>query len=374
MIPTYRPYIGDAELQAVKKVFESRWLGMGSIMEQFENTVRKFLGVKHLIAVNSGTAALHLALNSLGLRPNVEVIVPSLTFSATIQAIILSGAVPVFCEVLEDTLNMDANDIIPRISDQTQVILPVHYGGVACQMDEILGVARQYELIVIEDAAHAFGSEYKGHMIGTLGDATCFSFDPIKNITCAGGGALATNNNDIAEYAKLARYLGINRSSWKRASSENNWFYEVVGDGFRYHMSDLHAAIGLEQFKRFSQFKKRKQTIVRRYDEAFGEVCGLKLVRRNLKDTFPFGYFLRIVNGRREAFIRYLRDKGIETRVQFVPNHLQPAFAKYKVSLPRTEHLYKEIVTLPLFYELRDEDVDKVIASVLTFLKKSDCF
>jgi perosamine synthetase len=320
--------------------------------------------------VNSGTAALHLALSALDLAPGDEVIVPSFTFVASIQAIILSGAKPVFSEVCDDTLTIDLNDVNKRITNRTRVIMPVHYGGSVCEMDQIINLAARKNLKVVEDAAHAFGSMYKGRMVGTLGDITCFSFDPIKNITCGDGGAIVTNNDEIAEKARLKRYLGITRSSWQRASSSNNWMYEVVTEGYRYHMNDMHAAIGLAQLEQFHTFKARKLAIVRRYDDAFELIPGIRLIKRNLKEIFPFGYFIRVLNNRRDNLIMHLKRNGIETRVQFIPNHLHPAFSRKAVQLPVTEQIFKEIVTLPLYFEMKDAEIDKVIASVYSFFGK----
>jgi perosamine synthetase len=370
LIPTYRPYLSQEEIEAVADVFNSRWLGMGKLTEKFEEKLSEFLGVKHVIAVSSGTAALHLALDAFSLFGNDEVITPSLTFAATVQAIRMAGAKPVFCEVSADTLNIDIKDLAKRITKNTKVILPVHYGGSACQIDEIIKLVRGRGIKVVEDAAHAFGSEYKGKMIGAWGDITCFSFDPIKNITCGDGGAVATDDDGIAEVVGKKRYLGIDRNSWNRLKSENNWYYEVETDGFRYHMNDIHAAIGLVQLDRFSKFKKRKQEIVHRYDCAFRKITGLRLIKRNNKETFPFGYFIRVLDECRDSLISYLKSNGISTRVQFIPNHIQRAFANYHQPLPVTEQLYREIVTLPLYYEMSDTEVEKVISVVCAFFDK----
>jgi len=370
MIPTYRPYLGQKEIVAVHKVFESRWLGMGPLTEKLEKNLAEFLQAKNVVMVNTGTAALHLALSALDLAPGDEVIVPSLTFAASIQAIILSGANPVFSEVCADTLTIDLNDVKKRITNRTRVIMPVHYGGAVCEMDRIIDLAARKNLKVVEDAAHAFGSTYKGRMVGTLGDITCFSFDPIKNITCCDGGAIVTNNDEIAEKVRLKRYLGITRSSWQRASSSNSWEYEVVTKGYRYHMNDLHAAIGLAQLEQFHMFKARKQAIARQYDDAFESVHRIRLIKRNLNEIFPFGYFIRVLDNRRNDLIVHLKQNGIETRVQFIPNHLQPAFSQEAVQLPVTEQIFKEIVTLPLYFEMKDADIDRVISSVYSFFDK----
>ena len=371
MIPVQRPYLGQEELEAVGKVFDTRWLGMGSATKEFEDKLREFLGVKHVIAVNTGTSALHMALDALGLQPGDEVIVPSLTFVASVQAIVAVGARPVFCEVRADTLNMDVQDGLRRVTSRTKAIMPVHYGGLACEMDDLLSFARERKIWIVEDAAHAFGSTYKGRKVGTLGDATCFSFDPIKNITCGEGGAVATDNDDLAAQMIPKRILGIDNDTWSRYHHKRNWFYEVVTPGYRYHLSNINAAIGLEQLKRFDAFKVRKQAIVRRYDEAFKEITGLALIKHDLVETFPFFYIVRVLDSRRDELMKYLKEKGIGTGVHYIPNHIQPLFADSRVPLPVTEQVFGEIVTLPLYYEMTDSDVDKVIDAVLAFCESS---
>jgi len=367
MIPVQRPYLGQEELLAVGKVFESRWLGMGTVTKEFEDRLREFLGAKHVIAMSTGTAALHLAVAALDLREGDEVVVPSLTFVASVQAILAAGARPVFCEVSKETLTIDVSDVRRRMTAKTKAIMPVHYGGLACDLDELLAFARARKIWIVEDAAHAFGSSYKGRKIGTLGDLTCFSFDPIKNVSCGDGGAIATDNDEFARRILPSRNVGIGQDSWARQNTTRSWYYEVVAPGYRYHLGNLNAAIGLEQLKRFETFKARKQSIVRRYEEAFKNVSGLALPRRNLDETFPFFYVVRVLERRREALIEYLKEREIGTGVHYIPNHLQPLFAALRVSLPTTEQLFEEILTLPLYFEMTDADVETVIAAVRGF-------
>jgi perosamine synthetase len=370
-IPVHRPYLGAEELAAVGRVFDSRWLGLGSVTKQFEEQLCAYLGVRHVIAVNTGTAALHTALDALDLQPGDEVLVPSLTFVSTVQAILAVAARPVFCEVRPETLTLDVHDAERRLTPRTRAVLPVHYGGLPCAMNELASMAQERDMWVVEDAAHAFGSAYQGQMAGALGDIACFSFDPIKNITCGGGGAVATNNDELASRIHLRRNVGISTDSWDRLGDDRPWFYNVVAPGFRYSMSNLNAAIGLEQLKRMGTFRERKQAIVRRYDAAFQAEAGLALIEHNLPKTFPFSYVVRVLDGRRDLLIRYLAELGIGSTVQFIPNHLQPAFAAYRVDLPVTEQLYGEILTLPLYYEMSDHDVETVIAAVRSFLRQA---
>jgi len=368
MIPVQRPFLGREELEAVSNVFDTRWLGMGSVTKDFEDKLREFLGVRHVVAVNSGTSALHIALDAVGVGEGDEVIVPSLTFVASSQVITACGARPVFCDVNIDTLNMDPSDAAARITSKTRAIMPVHFGGLACEMNEILAMASEHGLSVIEDAAHAFGSSYDGRKIGTLSDICCFSFDPIKNITCGEGGAVVTESEEIAERVLLKRILGIDQDTWSRYRGERSWVYDVVTQGYRYHMSNINAAIGLEQLKRFEEFKARKQEIVTRYDRAFENVSGLVRIKRNPADTFPFFYVIRVLDNRRDDLMKYLKEHDIGSGVHYIPNHLQSLYAELSAPLPICEQLYREMITLPLYFEMTDADVDKVTAEVESFL------
>ena len=258
MIPSAKPNIGKEELKNIEKVFKTNWLGMGSFVYEFEKKIEKYLGTKHAICVNTGTTGIHLALSAIGIKPKDEVIVPSLTFAGSVQPIINMGAKPVFCEVEEDTLNIDVKDMAKRITKKTKAIICVHYGGLSCDMNKILKIARKKKIKVVEDAAHAFGSLYKGKKIGGFGDISCFSFDPIKNLTCGEGGCVTTNNLKLAETLRRKRLLGISKDTWVRYKNKRSWFYEVVTEGYRYHMSNINAAIGLAQFDKLGKFTKKK--------------------------------------------------------------------------------------------------------------------
>ena len=366
MIPVQRPFLGREESEAVQQVFDSRWLGMGSITKAFEDRLREYLGAAHVVAVNTGTAALHLALEALDCEPGDEVIVPSLTFAASVQAILLAGAVPVFCDIQAETLNMDPADALSRVTPKTRAIMPVHYGGLACDMDALLPPARARGIRVVEDAAHAFGSSYRGRAVGSFGDITCFSFDPVKNITCGEGGAVVTVDSAIAQRIVRGRLLGIDNDTWSRYRNERNWFYEVVSGGHRAHLSNINAAIGLEQLKRMDVFRSRKQAIVAEYDRAFARQPGLALLTHTA-ETFPFFYVIRVLGGRRDALMAHLKTRDVGSGVHYIPNHLQPAFSAFRTSLPVTEQIYDEMLTLPLFFEMDDQQVNQVIDAVRTF-------
>ena len=278
-MPVARPSIGKEELAEVKKVFDSRWLGLGSWVLRFEKKIKEYTGAANVIAVNTGTTALHLALDVLGIGGGDKVIVPSLTFAASVQAICMTGAEPVFCDVEDDTLNMDVDDVKKRISPRVKAIMPVHYRGLFCDMDRILDLAAAKNVRVVEDAAHAFGSVYKDRKIGSFGDVTCFSFDPIKIITCGEGGAITTSDKKLAQLIYKKRILGIDRDTWSRYKHKRDWFYTVSALGFRYHMSNINAAIGLIQFEKIDRFIQRRRQIAKQYDSGLAGLKGVVLLK-----------------------------------------------------------------------------------------------
>lgn len=368
MIPIQRPSLGIEELEEVKKVFDTGWLGLGSVVFEFENKIKEYLGAKNIIAVNSGTAALHVTLDAFGISKGDEVIVPSLTFCASVEAITALKATPVFCDIDPDTLNIDERDVEKKITSRTKAVMPVHYCGNPCNMDYLLMLGKKHNILIVEDAAHAFGTSCGGRKIGSFGDATCFSFDPIKNITCGEGGAVALDNDEVADIIRKKRNLGIDKDAWHRCEGRKNWFYEVKTQGYRYHMSNINAAIGLAQLKKLDSFVERKRRIIERYNEHFTDVKGLELLQWNISEVAPFSYMVRVVSGRRDEMIDFLLTKGIGSGVHYIPNHIQPLFQQYTCALPVTERVWKEIITLPLYYDMNDNDVRRVIEAVKDFL------
>ncbi len=369
MIPVSKPSTGQKEVEMVNNVFDSNWLGLGEFVSKFEEQICEKLCVKNAVAVNTGTSAKFLALEALGINAGDEIIVPSLTFCATIHALTMLGAKPVFCEVTPETLCIDPEDVKKRISPRTRAVLPVHYCGIAAPMDKILEISGSFGIRVVEDAAHAFGSFYNGKQIGSIGDLTCFSFDPIKNITCGEGGAITTNDDMLAEVLRKKRNLGISRNSWLRRKEMNQPGYEVIMQGYRYHMNNINAAIGLSQLKKFDFFHGKKTEVVRSYNEAFSIVDEIKLLKWDLKATFPFMYIMLVPGNVRDNLREFLRKRNIETLVNYTPNHLQPFFSNGQ-KLPVTERLYNEIITLPLFADMTHDELHYIIESVLMFFKK----
>lgn len=369
MIPVSKPSMGKEELAAVEKVFSSGWLGLGSVVFDFENKIREYLGAKHVIAVNTGTSALHIALDSYGIAAGDEVLVPSLTFVATIQAIIQTGATPVFCDIRGEDLNIDLDDARKKINPKTKAIMPVHYCGKPCDMDSLMDLGKKHKLKIVEDAAHAFGSTYKGKKIGSFGDATCFSFDPIKTITCGEGGAVVLKDDDIAEKIRRKRILGIDKDTWHRYQNKRSWLYEVIDSGYRYHMSNINAAIGIEQLNKIERFIEQRRKIAIAYDREFNGLKGIKILENDHKNAAQFCYIARFKD--RDKAMVFLKEKGVETGVHYIPNHLHPLFKKYAVELPNTEKVGEEILTLPLYCNMTDDDIKLVIDSVKEFLNES---
>ena len=369
MIPVSKPSIGKEELAAVKKVFDSGWLGMGSSVKQFEDAISAFLGGSAVIAVNTGTTAIHLALDSLGITEGDEVIVPSLTFVATVQAITATGATPVFCDIEPDTLNIDVKDVARKITNRTKAVIPVHYRGLPCDMDGLISITQSKNIKIVEDAAHAFGSHYKGKPIGSFGDVTCFSFDPIKVVTCGEGGAIAIRDSSLASLIQKKRILGIDKDTWSRYKHERSWFYDVLVPGYRYHMSNINAAIGLVQLKKFKKLNAKRIKIAKKYDRELGKLSGLELLKTDYKDIAFFMYIIKVKKDR-DALMKHLKNDGIDSGIHYIPSHHFKLYEKYATNLPETEKVYEEILTLPLYPDLSAADQARVISSIRSFYKK----
>ena len=364
MIPVQRPSIGEEELKAVGEVFKTGWLGMGSVTKQFEDAVAAFLGAKNVVSTNTGTTALHLALDSIGIKQGDEVLVPSLTYVATIQAITATGAKPVFCDIEEDTLNIDVEDVKTKLTKNSRAIMPVHYRGLPCKMDELTDLASKNGLKIVEDAAHAFGSRYKGKHIGSFGDATCFSFDPVKNITCGEGGAVTTPDPKLTEIMQRKRILGIDKDTWSRYQNKRSWFYDVTEQGYRYHMSNINAAIGLVQLRKMNQMNERRITISKRYDKKFSGLGKFSTLKTEYDGIGLFMYIIKVREDR-EGLMKFLSERGVGSGIHYIPSHLFTYYKEFRKPLPVTDKIYEQILTLPLFPDMSDEQADRVVCAIL---------
>lgn len=372
-LPFALPLIGEEEVQGVLECLRSGWLTTGPKTKQFEQEFASYVGAKHALAVNSCTAALHLALEALGVGPGDEVITSPMTFTATAAVVEHLGAHPVFVDVEPDTLNLDARRIEERVTSRTKAILPVHFAGQACDMDTVLEVARDRRLPVVEDAAHAIPTRYKGRLVGTLGDVTCFSFYATKNVTTGEGGMITTERDDIADRVRLMHLHGMSRDAWKRYTEAGSWAYEILAPGFKYNLSDIASAIGIPQLRSCERFHARRREIARRYSEAF---AGLKGVRGPVvRDDAAHGWHLYVIQVDaaalgigRDEFIRQMMARKIGVSVHFIPLHIQPYYRdKYRLApadCPNAYAAYQRIVSLPLYAKMSDTDVEDVIAAV----------
>ncbi len=371
LITVSQPDFGPLESAAVQAVLSSHWVGMGPKTAEFEARLAERLQVRHMVATSSCTAALHLALAALERDQRDEIIVPSLTFAATVQAILLAGYKPVFAEASPETMNLECEDAARLITRKTRAILPVHFGGLPCDSEYLRQIAADAEIDVVSDSAHAFGSTFHGESLAQRETATCFSFSANKNISCGEGGAVATRSDTLAERLKRMRFLGINQHTWERRSKEKPWEYTVTGTGFRYHMSDINAAIGLAQLERLDSFARKRRELSAAYDNQLAGLPGILPVKRDLKHTIPHLYIMRVTKSLRDGLYSSLAADGIICGVHYVPNHLQPAFKIFTRRMRVTEELANQVISLPLHTQLDLIQVERIVARVADFLRKA---
>lgn len=360
--------IGEAEKQAVRGVLDREYLGMGKEVQEFENLLSQFFN-RPTVCVNTGTAALHLALQALGLGHGDEVLVQSLTYVASFQAISATGAKPVPCEVDPDTITLDVTDAQKRLTDRTRVVMPVHYAGGMGNLDEIYEFAKDNGLRVVEDACHAFGGDYEGKKVGSFGDIACFSFDGIKNITAGEGGAIVTDDEAVLQKVRDARLLGVEKDSEKRFVCERSWDFDVRYQGWRYHMSNIMAAIGIEQFKRLSEFAARRRQLAKRYRNNLKSVNSVELIKQNLDFIIPHIFVIKLKFGEREKIRKRLLERSIETGVHYQPNHFLYMYnPDGNISLPVTEKIFPKLLSLPLHPDLKESDIDYICEQLVDVL------
>jgi dTDP-4-amino-4,6-dideoxygalactose transaminase len=368
MIRLSKSVVDLQEVRALRRVLlEDGYLGMGQEVRRFEEELCEFFGGKReVVSVNSGSAALHLAVMAV-VKPGDEVLVPSLTFVASFQAITAVGAKPVACDIDSDTLMLDLQDAAKRLTKRTRAIMPVHYSGGVGDLKSVYAFAKKHKLRVIEDAAHAFGTTYRGKKVGSFGDIACFSFDGIKNITCAEGGVVVTGDKKVAEFAKDARLLGVRRDTEKRFKGQRIWEFEVLHQGYRYHMSNLFAAIGRVQLKKFPRFASLRQFLAKKYQKELTGIPGIELVPRDFDTVIPHIFPIRVKNGVRDKLKDYLIKKNVECGVHYYPNHLLSYFGKGKWHLPVTESIYQELLSIPLHPDITSTQQKYIINEIKKF-------
>ena len=350
--------LSTAEKHAVMGVLDREFLGMGAEVQNFEQALSDFFG-RPAVCVANGTAALQLAVQAAGVGLGDEVLVPSLTYVASFQAISATGAKPIACDVRPDSLSLDWRDAEQRLTKRTKAIMPVHYSGGVRDLFEINSFAVKHGLRVIEDAAHAFGTIFQGQRVGSFGDIACFSFDGIKNITSGEGGCVVTEDVGVLARVRDARLLGVEKDTEKRFSGQRSWDFDVTAQGWRYHMSNIMAAIGLEQLKRFPEMACVRQGLAQHYDQLLHEHPRISLMHHDYNTVVPHIYVVRIQGlTDRRALQESLLTQGIQTGIHYQPNHQLSFFSDPAAApLPVTDLVYPEMLTLPLHADLTKQDV-----------------
>ena len=378
-IPFHIPAIGEDEIRSVVETLESGWLTTGRKVKSFEDDFARYVGSKHAVAVNSGTAALHLALDAIGIREGDEVIVPAMTFAATAEVVLYFKAQPILVDCQRDTLNLDPTQIDAAITSKTKAIIPVHFGGQPCEMDQILDIAKKHNLRVIEDAAHALPAIHNGHKVGGIGDITCFSFYATKTITTGEGGMATTENSEWAERMRMMSLHGISHDAWKRYTKEGSWYYEILYPGFKYNLTDIAAAIGIEQLKKCNEFWEARQRIAMNYAKAFADLQEIQLpsCRNGVQHAwhlFVIQLNLERLRINRNQFIEALREKEIGTSVHFIPLHLHPYYRDkfgYKPEdFPNASEAFERIVSLPIYPKMNEGNVRDVIVAMRQLMQE----
>lgn len=373
MIPVFRPSYGKEEFEAVKKVMQSGWVGLGPKTQEFEESFAKYIGTKYAVALNSCTAALHLALKVMEVGGG-KVLTTPVTFVSTNHAILYNGARPVFCDIEPDTLNINFREIKKNIDRKTKAIIAMHYGGHACDMGPIKRLARARGIKIIEDAAHACGAEYNGRKIGTLGDIACFSFHAVKNLATGEGGMITTNDRKLYERLKRLRWLGISKGTWDRELAERHitrysWHYNVEEIGFKYHMNDIPAAIGIVQLRKLDKLNDKRRRLYFRYNKLLENMDSVEcpIVKEYAKSSHH-NYVIK--TAKRDELNAYLQKKGISTGVHYIPNYYYKMYRDFKADCPVTEGVWKKLLTLPLYPSLSFKDQDKTVHYIKRFFRQ----
>jgi len=373
-----RPDVGDEEIEALRKVITSGWLTTGERVHEFERQFAAAVGAKRAVALNSGTAALHLALDAIGLQPGDEVIIPDYTFTSTAEVVLYFNARPVIVDVDARTLNMDPLAFEKAITPRTKAVIPVHFGGLSADLDAICGIAKRNGLAVIEDAAHAFPTRYRGRTIGNTDGMACFSFYATKTITTGEGGMLCTNSDQYADHARIMSLHGINRDAWSRYRTEGSWFYEVIATGYKYNMTDIAGAVGLTQLAKAERMHQRRQEIAGRYNASLPadvlELPAYDAIGDHAWHLYAVRLNLEQLKISRESFIDELRHAGVGSSVHFIPLHLHPVYRNAlnhaENDFPVSVSQFRREISLPIYSAMSDDDVDSVIDAVLSVTKR----
>ncbi len=366
----------EEDLQGVLEVLRSDWLTTGPVVEQFEAALAARVGSRYAVAFSSGTAALHGAVFAAGLGPGDEGVTTPLTFCATANALLYQGALPVFCDVCPDTLNLDPNRVAQAVTARTKAILPVDYAGHPADLDALVALAERQGLVVIEDACHALGAELRGRRVGSVSHMTVFSFHPVKHITTGEGGMVTTDNAEFARQLRIFRNQGIEHDVHEREAG-GDWYYEMVALGYNYRLSDIGCALGLSQLKRLDRNLERRQQIAMRYTRVFKDLGGVMppVVRPDATPAwhlYPVQLDLSKLHVERAEIFKALRAEGLGVNVHYIPVHLHPyyrhRFGYRGGEYPVAEEAYRRLISLPLFHSMTDADVEDCIEAVTKVL------
>lgn len=372
MIRLSKPSITNKEISSVSRVLKQEYLGMGPETNAFEKNLSDFFD-NGVVCTSSGTSALHIAMEVIAslYKGKNEVIVPSLTFAGSYQAITAAGLKPISCDVSLTTGNICIDDIQRKLTKKTAAIMPVHYAGDPSGFNQILKIGKKYNIRIVDDAAHAFGSTLNSKKIGSFGDVTCFSFDSIKNISCGEGGAIVSKDKAFLQKASDIRTLGIEGDSKRRYQKKRTWFFDIKSQGYRYHMNDINAAIGNAQLKRFSTFAKKRQRLAKHYDSHFNNSQYIDIFKRDYEQIVPHIYPVKLKDPKsREDLQSQLLKNDIQTGLHYIPNHLHTFFNNSNKKLKNVDLLQGSLLTLPLHTDLNFEEQKIIINKINEFYQK----
>ena len=372
-IRLFKPSLGEEELANIRDAFERSWVGLGPKVNEFEEAWEKFIGCSEAIALNSATAALHLALAVFRFPEGKKVLVPSLTFSATASAILYNRLVPVFVDSDPLTLGMSLADLDKKWDKECITVMPVHYAGHPVQMDKLVPWARAKGLKIIEDCAHTAGGEYLGKKLGTWGDIGCFSFEEKKCMTTGDGGMICSNDTDLLKDVRAMRWVGIDKDNWKTAQQYTavnkdamHWFYELNILGYKYNMNDLAASVGLAQLKKLPSFNQKRSQIIRMYLDGLKSITHVKPLLPFEPEKYPYQMF-GIRAGHRDDLMIFLKNKGIATGCHYTPLSVQPLFKPWGNNCPYIEKEHHSFITLPLHADLTENEINYIVAKINEF-------
>jgi dTDP-4-amino-4,6-dideoxygalactose transaminase len=373
MIPVFKPLIKKEEIDASVNALELGWLGMGSFVNKFEEEVKRFIQCddRYVVSVSTGHAALHLGLLVAGVGPGDEVITPSFNNISDFQAILATGAEPVFCDILLDTLCIDLDKAEELVTEKTKAIIVMDYDCFLCDHDRVAEFAKKHNIRVIHDAAHAFGSKYKGKMVGSFSDITMFSFDPVKTVTCLDGGALIVKTKEEMAALHEMRLVGMGQPASVMYQNKRAWTYHVNRLGFRYHMSNVHGAIGVAQIAKMDVISTTRRNACIRYNELLKGIEEVITPNTDFKDITPFLYYIRVPAEKRDAFRDFMISNGVDIGIHWQPGHWFELFKNVRSGdLSVTDKIGHEIVSLPLHSCMAEEDINTIVIRIKEFFKK----